>query len=417
MKPTLLSATGEYVRPIRRFRTPLPVACLAAGMLASYTPALLPDNMVGNVSYLGWMIPLCGAVLYLVMTWKRQITFPVFLWVPWIAWVGVYVALADADNALQRGLILLTPLAVGAAFSALPPSQALIDHCDRWIRFFFWVFLVAAGITTGLLSAGTLYDASGFAAGSITASLLASWYAVRYASSGRRVHLLYWAVLSAVPIIANTRTGMIAVAMTLPFVLAPWSVGKRVLALGTLLLAGLMVFQTQHIQNKMFHSGEGTLADAMRGVRDLVSGEYDASDFATSGRLVMTQALKDGLDEAVWFGHGANAAEEVALAVAGMNHPHNDWLRLRYEYGIIGTLLFGLTALGQLIHAWRRARLLPRPHAIFLYTGATAFLPMAVFMFSDNIILYAAWFGNLQFALLGLGYQGRKGRAEANRIS
>jgi hypothetical protein len=40
--------------------------------------------------------------------------------------------------------------------------------------------------------------------------------------------------------------------------------------------------------------------------------------------------------------------------------------------------------------------------------GLGAFIPMALFMFSDNVILYAAWFGNLHFALLGLGYASLK---------
>jgi hypothetical protein len=55
-------------------------------------------------------------------------------------------------------------------------------------------------------------------------------------------------------------------------------------------------------------------------------------------------------------------------------------------------------------HALRRLRRMPPEAAIFLWVGAGAFLPMALFMFSDNVILYAAWFGNLQFAMLGLGY-------------
>jgi len=35
-------------------------------------------------------------------------------------------------------------------------------------------------------------------------------------------------------------------------------------------------------------------------------------------------------------------------------------------------------------------------------------------MFSDNVILYAAWFGNLQFAMLGLGYSAWQAQRRAN---
>ena len=115
-----------------------------------------------------------------------------------------------------------------------------------------------------------------------------------------------------------------------------------------------------------------------------------------------------GLDEAFWLGHGANTSEAISVAFSEVTHPHNDWLRLRYEYGLLGMLLFVLTMLGQMGHALKRLRRMPPAAAIFLRVGAGAFLPMALFMFSDNVILYAAWFGNLQFAMLGLGYAALK---------
>jgi hypothetical protein len=34
-------------------------------------------------------------------------------------WVVAYLPFAEADNALQRGVMLLTPLVVGAGFSTL----------------------------------------------------------------------------------------------------------------------------------------------------------------------------------------------------------------------------------------------------------------------------------------------------------
>ncbi|MBK6436684.1 MAG: hypothetical protein IPF83_13100 [Rhodanobacteraceae bacterium] len=76
-------------------------------------------------------------------------TFPIMLWVPWIAWVIGYTVMAEAANALQRGIMLLTPLVVGAAFSTLRTTPELLDRIDRWITWFLWVFLAAAGIATG----------------------------------------------------------------------------------------------------------------------------------------------------------------------------------------------------------------------------------------------------------------------------
>lgn len=387
---------------LRRQGVPIPMLALAGGLLASYLPMILPAAM--GASFLGWMLPLAVALVHLLTNIGRM-TFPIMLWVPWIAWVIGYTVMAEAANALQRGIMLLTPLVVGAAFSTLRTTPELLDRIDRWITWFLWVFLAAAGIATGLLSSGTLYDTTNFAAGSITASLLACWFATRYVLMRRNRDLLLWLIMTAVPVLANTRTGMIAVAITLPLVLAPWSVLRRLLLLAALPVIGLALFQTERIQKKMFYSGHGTIDEATTAVINMVTGGgHVDTDFATSGRSVLNDALRRGLDEAYFFGHGSNTTEAISMRITRVAHPHNDWLRLRYEYGLIGTLLFAATILIQIWHGWRAARSIPIPLNIHMYAGISAFLPMAIFMLSDNVILYVAWFGNLQFAMLGLGY-------------
>lgn len=392
----------KRVQKVRK--APLLFVTLAIGILASYLPLIFPGGVGVNISFLGWIVPLVGCGLVLLLQHRRN-SFPLWLWMPWTVWVTVYLLFANADNALQRTVMLLTPLVVGAGFSTLRVDAPLIAKFRLWLNRFFWIFIAVAGVSTGLLVAGQLYGVSGFAAGSITASLLAAWYAARYASGDQRA-LAYWAILALVPVLANTRTGMVAVALTLPLTLAPLSMKKRLIAVALLMGAGLLVFQSEHIQSKMFFSGQGTLTDAVTGLVDMFKGEKVGSgDFATSGRKTMTDALVARLDQAYWLGHGANTTEAISLAIAGATHPHNDWLRVRYEYGILGVSLFALTLLAQLRHALRRARRVRLPGAaIFLYVGAGAFIPMALFMSSDNVLLYAAWFGNLHFAMLGLGY-------------
>lgn len=387
----------------QRRTAPIPLLALAAGMSLAFLSDHLLARIGIKVSYLGWMIPLLGSAAFLVTRYGR-IRFPLWIWAPWTLWVLLYLAQAEADNALQRSIMLLTPLVVGAAFSALQADDALLAKCGVWLDRFILLFLAAVGMATGLLY-GTLYSVTGFAAGAITASLLAAWYAAHYAMAGEKRALLLWALLAAVPVLAVTRTGMVAVAITLPLTLAPWPWKNRLVVAGLLLVAGLAVFQMDRIQNKMFFSGQGTLEDAVLGVTDLFTGsEKGSSDFATSGRKAMNQALLSGIQDAYWLGHGTNTTEEISLAIANVAHPHNDWLRLQYDYGTVGLLLFAMTLLVQTLHAWRRARRLTGTKAVFLYAGASAFLPMGIFMFADNVILYAAWFGNLQFAMLGIGY-------------
>jgi O-antigen ligase len=381
---------------------PFPLRALAFGMLVSYLPGLLPTGFGVDVSFLGWMAPLLASLWHLIG--RRRVRFPLMLWVPWALWVLAYLPFAEAENALQRSVMMLTPLVIGAAFSTFRLDACMITTCHKWINRFLWVFLGAAAVSTGL-ARGTLYGATGFAAGSITASLLACWFAAHYVISRDVKSLCIWLVLAVVPVLAVTRTGMAAVALTLPLTLTPWPWTKRVLVVGLIAVAGLAVFQSERIQTKMFFSGQGSLEDAVVAVTAMLSGtETNIEDFATSGRSSMNRALVPKLEEAYWLGHGANTTEAIAYAVASVTHPHNDWLKLRYEYGHLGMVIFVLTILAQLIHGWRFACRVDRDFAIFAYAGSAAFIPMAIFMFSDNVILYAAWFGNLQFAMLGLGY-------------
>lgn len=376
---------------------------LAVGMLASYLPEILPGGLGSGLSFLGWMFPLLASAFYLLVNIQR-IRFPIVIWIPWALWALIYLVFAEAANALQRTVMMLTPLVVGAAFSAMAVNEAVFEKCRQWLVYFLWIFLGAAAMATGL-AVGRLYDLSSFAAGSITASLLAAWFAVLYTTGRQKKYLIYWGLLALVPVLANTRTGMVAVALTLPLVLTPFAFYKRILIIGLMIFVGIGLFYTERIQNKMFYSGEGTLQEAFENTLNILAGEGKVNfNFASSGRYWLNKILISRLDEAYWMGHGANATEAISVSITRVTHPHNDWLRLRYEYGMVGMVIFGLAMLGQAIHAWLRARRAPAQQALFLYAGATSFIPMAIFMLSDNVIMYAAWFGNLQFAMLGLGY-------------
>ncbi len=392
-----------FVRPRSKQRVPLMYKTLALGLLVSYLPGFVPSGLGISISVLGWMIPFLGAVIVVFIRHTR-IRFPMRIWLLWMAWVVSYVPFSTADNALQRSIMLLVPVVVGMAFSTIWVTDELICKTRRWINIFTIIYLLAAGMSNGLLTQGELYDATGFAAGAITATLLGCWYVALY-WAGITWMQWVWLVLALVPVAANTRTAMLAMAVTLPLTLTPISNRKRVIALALIMACGVLIFHTERVQRKMFFSGQGTLLDALDGVVNNFSGKEDNSgDFVTTGRKAMNMVLTDGLNDAYWFGHGANTTEAIAQEIAGVPHPHNDWLRLRYEYGLLGMLLFLGTVLAQAWHAWRGGQLLPRDNAVFLYVGSSAFVPMLLLMSSDNVILYAAWFGNLQFAMLGLGY-------------
>jgi O-antigen ligase len=170
---------------------------------------------------------------------------------------------------------------------------------------------------------------------------------------------------------------------------------KRATILCVMACLGLAVFYSQRVQQKMFFSGHGTLADIRR----------DNEDFRTTGRSTMWDKMIPEIEEMPLLGHGANASEPfVSRLTGGLTHPHNDWLRLLFDYGYVGAAVFAFCLLMQTAHAYVNAKRTVGEVSIFFYAGASSFLSFFLFMFTDNIILYAAFFGNLQFTILGLAY-------------
>lgn len=379
----------------KKSHTPFILLTLAVGSLINFLPIFLPFLSDSPVRALGWVMPLVSCSAYLLLK-LRSVTLPVGIWVLWAMWVLVYLFSADAENAFQRSVMLLTPLVVGMAFSTIRVDFAILRKCRKWLLFFVFIYLISTWVQ----------GASG-AAGVITASLLAAWLVAGYSLQRRKSDLLLWLLLSAVPVISLTRMGILAVGSTLPATLAPLSFKRRMFFVGILAIAGVGVFQMESVQQKMFFSGQGTLTEALESGIAMISGKDDlgTDDFRTNARKAMTLMLRSDIENAYWFGHGANAVEEITSQYfGGLRHPHNDWLRLQYDYGTLGMLIFALAMLLQMISAWRVARKLDGEASRFMYAGASAFIPMAMFMLTDNVIMYVAWFGNLHFAMLGIGY-------------
>lgn len=399
---------------VLRPRLPLLLWMVLGSTLLSFLDYLIPGQLFPvPSSALGWLVPIV-AVIWFFLPLERHPAFPIKFWLPWVLWVAYYVLSAEVDHAFQRSVMLLCSLALGLAVSALHPKPAVMVTFRKWMKKAALAFILVAvlaftlvgGLATRFLEDLQLGGAAGFAAGSMTAVVLACWFATRFAS-GDRSALWWWSILTLVPLVALTRMAMLAVAVTLPLTLAPFKLRWRLTMLALAAIAGLAVFQTERVQAKMFYSGQGTLEEAARGFLASLQGRGDYESlgaFAQTGRVTTNAILIKGLADEPWLGHGANASEMVAIKFGGVTHPHNDWLRIWYDYGGVGLLLFAGAMIGQARHAVCLARRVGGEAAICLYAGASTFLPMALLMLTDNVILYAAFFGNLQFMMLGLGY-------------
>ena len=346
-----------------------------------------------NISGFAWVIPLSAAIIVFFRT-PGKVYFPVSVWVPWIVIVMIYTIFADTENAFQRSIMLLCPIFIGMTVSKFRVGEKELESFRHLYRYLAIALYGTVIIKTGILITGVLPPTTGLASEVMTGALLCSLFATSY-MFGRGRDLAWWSALAAIPVIAVTRMGMIANGLSLPLTFAPMKIVRRVVLTVMIIAAGLGIFYTERVQRKTFYSGSGTFEDLSQ----------DNPDVATGGRRYIWEMMKYEIKNKPFFGHGANASEVfVKRLTRDLAHPHNDWLRLLYDYGYVGTSVFTLCLFLQVLNLLRRAKSATGENRILFNAGATSFIIFALFMLSDNIILYAAFFGNLQFTILGFAY-------------
>ncbi len=352
-----------------------------------------------NISGIAWVVPLAVALLVLGKD-INKVTFPVWIWLPWVALLFTYLAIADYQALdprvipAQRTMQLLSPLFVGMAVSTFRPGQAMLVSFLKWMRrlclalFAITVFKLSHFFVSGF------GDYSGMAAQMITVILFCTLLAHSYLLFRNKRDLMLWALMLVLPVLNVTRTATAVALLTLPLAFGPMRLSRRISMLVLIAVIGTGVFYMPRVQQKMFFSGQGEMTDIL------------SDDFATSGRSFMWERMSARAKLEHWTGHGTGSGETFVYQVTGSTgYPHNDWLLTYYDYGILGVGFFTGCILMSIWHGLRQAR--TGRHAetrLLLLTGTSAFIPFMLMMLTDNIMIYASFFGNLHFTILGLAY-------------
>ena len=344
-----------------------------------------------NASGLAWAVALAWAFV-VVLSNPPRVVFPWWTWLPWLLAVILFWSQSRFPS-LQRSVQLLCPIAIAAAASTLRLAEPQLQRFLAMIKGIAVAMAAIVAMKSGILATGSLPFTTGLAPQVMTAMLLGCLFAASYAG-GRAGDLRWWLVMVAIPIVALTRTAIVATALTLPLTFAPLKFAKRAALLAVLALAGLGLFYTPRVQGKMFRSGAGEMTDLLD------------NDFSDSGRFFMWKMMRQGISEAPWLGHGAGSGEVFVRSItAGKSgYPHNDWLLTLFDYGIAGTAAFVVSSIAAAAHALLSARRAAGAARLLLLAGASAFVPFVILMYTDNILVYISFFGNLHFAILGLGY-------------
>lgn len=360
-----------------------------------------------NMSGIAWVVPLMFAAVILVRR-IHLVSFPIIIWIPWVALLICYLIVSDPMhldprvNPLQRTIQLICPLVIGMAASTYRLSPNEIEAILGVLRKFSYIlFFLATFGSLSLILAGL---PTGLAAQVMTACVLAVLFITRYLVARHVRDLWVYIMMATLSVISVTRTVIAVMLLMLPMSFAPIGLFRRLLILFVGIGVSVWIFYLPQVQSKMFFSGHGDITDI----------SFDNPDFETSGRSYMWRIAYSIAGQSPLFGHGTGGAETLSYKLANLAYLHNDWLVTYFDYGILGVLVFFALNLLMMIHCYRSAKKsLNKSTNILFLAGAATFIPFMLIMFTDNIMVYASFFGNLQYLIIGLAYGAYRNERQA----
>ena len=403
-----MAAPQGVIRRPRKRRLPLIYYVTFGTMLLS---TYLPMEIFGrNLS--GWSWVLIAVIsAYRISLHFRRMKKMVLIWIPWTLFVGIY-GFSGYDYAWQSTAQILCPVIAAAALTTYRLDPGDLDSLEVLIRRVFWLYYAGFLFIVVPFSLSNI-DNSGFASGAITALFFQSYFLGQYLlRSRRRTYLIYYLCSVAIPLISANRGPLAASVLFAALAFMPISLRRRILIVSVAVLIGFVAFHSEKIQHKMFYSGHGSFSDL----------RLNNPNLQTSGRLPMWNSLESGISDKPWLGHGGNADRTWLLNRGFRNYlPHNDWLRIRFNYGWCGVILFVGTMIVQTYQVLRKVRTpyrgIRRAYDLrgkataddrhlraIVASGISCFIPFVSIMYTDNVLIYCQFFTVPMMLLIATAY-------------
>lgn len=352
----------------------------------------LPQQLFGfNWTGIAWVLMLLVSIPFLPRL--TQSTFPVLFWVPWAVYIAGYIAVQFSFLGLQLTLQYFLPLIVGAVMSTFLYSP------DR-LRWMFIQFGKLIGLVYALFVVYTLLYGftPAMAATPMLFSVMGALFLALAFITKRQKYLLGFFLLMLMPVTNMTRMGIVVFLAIYLVHFANKSIRGR-FAVGVVgIVIAFTIFNLPAFQEKTFYYGSGSVAD-------LSIDYYDNLEMNTSGRRSWLIALEQGLERAPIWGNGPRADNEHLRIITGLGHgeAHNDYLSVRYNYGIVGLSFLLLGFIGTFWTLYGYYRTLKEPYFQVVVTSTlTLFAAFLLFMYSDNILKYTIYFPFYFFTLVGI---------------
>lgn len=336
----------------------------------------------------GWFLMLAE----LAVRRHTRPTMPVGRWLVWLAIVWGSLAWGERGwRNVQDALQITLPVLVGALASIYIRNARdlwpLLRNCSIATAGIATLFIAEkAGIVAAL---GLVSDIRACA---LTLALYGAFFLAAMPDRWL-MPLAGWGGCIVLTFVTGGR--MATLALLAATVLHPrlQSVGVRLVTMAVFGAIGLGLFYTPVFQKRFFFEGKGTLTQVMRG------------DFLGFGRFEAWPPIYDEAIKRPWLGHGVGSTRSFVPTVwEDMSLPHNDYLRIGFELGLVGLGAFLVAILIQMVSLrWEMIR----SKGIVRYAFAAVLLGWTMFLLAactDNPLIYAVWFTNPLFALMGAAY-------------
>ena len=369
------------------------------GLLSLYELGDFQFSVSGGIT--GLLFVASGIMLAINLIRERDFS-PVALLALFWAFVA-FVALrsigtANTFSAVTHFVIIATYVIAGSLAIAESRSRTLsMKNIDRWLGL---APLLPMSILLGDLVFGDLtFTSRGFSGSSgLSSRILAlflipflSIYLSRWRTGEGHARIVYGvasALTVTVILLSLSRTvaaATIAVLLPTRFINRT-SVAKSVVPF---LLAGLLLilwFLTPPIQQR-FTPSEATASDPAAKVLGGIAQRIE-----TQGRLKMWSVVWPSALESPIFGNGTGTASVVISEVFPLlEHPHNDYLRVFHDLGVVGLVLFvgaWLYRIYRYGRLWLKREDSDPLAARFHMTALLSALGMSVVFITDNALLY-----------------------------
>ncbi len=340
-----------------------------------------------------WVFQAVCVVIVVVFVRIGPHTYPVLIWLPWLAWLVVRCPIERM--AIQRTIMLgLCPLYALAA--------SMLCSCEADVKFVIRSFSIVI-VLLGVAIVGNMLYSIPFIdeqqpAFVMTLCLIAAYYAVLL-YEGQRWALLPWIACVILCTVTGMRTALACTIITI--LLYPRRVGMRYRIVGLFVccVVGIYAFQFPAVRAKLTRSQDVSVLGIIRGEEALL----------TSGRTHAWSLYMEQAHRRPWLGNGGNASAIFGMYnIQGLekwHHPHNEYIRIYFDYGILGVIFFW-GALAYSVYDLLKLRThVGSPfvdQAITFVISGLLLIPLL--SITGNVLVYVAFYGIILFSVMGMVY-------------